>query len=155
MIDHKQPGKETGGVQWQRPMAVSKPNSGVGMNQRCQVTEDLNRHLAQEEKDSEYAEAISEIVTELTAKGCDYYPWQAAHVMEAVTEMSADKWVTLTGVLRDCLPTSSGLREVVEAYWLAAAETAAVPLLEARIERAREDAAADASSSKEFERWTA
>jgi hypothetical protein len=122
------------------------------MVERCAVTEALNRYLAEQEKDDAYSEAISDIVTELTAPKGEYYPFTSEHICEAVSEMSSAQWLTLAGVLRDHLPTSSGLRDIVEKYWTDAAEAAASEIFKARIERAQEDAAADKADTRAWER---
>lgn len=97
------------------------------MNNRCANTEALNAHLAKEEADEKYTEAVEARAAELMLPGGYCHPLDADNLAEAISEVSTPFWIKLAALMssNDAIAVDAHCRAESAAYWSKLATTKA------------------------------
>jgi hypothetical protein len=110
------------------------------MTNHCPVTADLNRYLAEQDRQEEMSFAVEELAERLMEKGCEYDPFSAENLSEAIGEMSAEALNSLGDFLRSSFKNSEERNldfiyfyDSVFTYWKQKSEVEAQKIIEREI----------------------
>ncbi len=101
-------------------MMVSHFDEGKNMNnERCAVTEDLNRYMAECDRSADFESYQDQRLIKMMKPGGDYDPYKPCHINEAIGEFSDAQMDELAEAMQagDASATLRIMNNAINEYW--------------------------------------